>query len=49
MSGHVVVEKGINRKKLITTLINTLKKEFGIDHTTIQLEGEGYPKAAGEH
>jgi cobalt-zinc-cadmium efflux system protein len=49
MSGHVVVEKGANRKKLITTLINVLKEEFGIDHTTIQLEDEGYPKAVGEH
>jgi len=49
MSGHVVVKKGISRKKLITTLINVLKEEFGIDHTTIQLEDEGYPKAVGEH
>ncbi len=49
MSGHVVVEKGTNRKKLISTLINMLKEEFGIDHTTIQLEDEGYPKAASEH
>ena len=49
MSGHVVVKKGTNRKKLITTLINMLKEEFGIDHTTIQLEDEGYPKAVGEH
>jgi len=49
MSGHVVVEEGTNRKKLITSLIDMLKKEFGIDHTTIQLEDEGYPKAAGEH
>jgi len=49
MSGHVVVKKGINRKKLISTLINVLKEEFGIDHTTIQLEDEGYPKAANEH
>ncbi len=49
MSGHVVVEKGVNRKKLITTLIDMLKEEFGIDHTTIQLEDEGYPKAVGEH
>jgi len=49
MSGHVVVKKGTNRKKLITTLINMLKEEFRIDHTTIQLEDEGYPKAAGEH
>ncbi len=49
MSGHVVVKKGTNRKKLISTLINVLKEEFGIDHTTIQLEDEGYPKAASEH
>jgi len=49
MSGHVVAEEGANRKKLITTLINMLKEEFGIDHTTIQLEDEGYPKAAEEH
>jgi len=49
MSGHVVVKKGTNRKKLITTLINVLKEEFGIDHTTIQLEDEGYPKAVSEH
>jgi len=43
------VKKGTNRKKLISTLINMLKEEFGIDHTTIQLEDEGYPKAASEH
>lgn len=49
MSGHVVVKKGTNRKKLITTLINMLKEEFEIDHTTIQLEDEGYPKAVSEH
>jgi cobalt-zinc-cadmium efflux system protein len=49
MSSHVVVEKGIDRKELITNLIHMLKEEFGIDHTTIQLEDEGYPKAAGEH
>jgi len=49
MSGHVVVEKGTNRKKLTTTLINVLKEEFGINQATVQLEDEGYPKAAGEH
>ena len=49
MSSHVVAEEGIDRKKLITQLIQLLKEEFGIDHTTIQLEGEDYPKAAGEH
>ncbi len=49
MSCHMVVEEGTDRKKIITTLINMLKEEFGIDHTTIQLEDEGYPKAVGEH
>jgi cobalt-zinc-cadmium efflux system protein len=49
MSGHVVVKKGANRKKLTATLINILREEFGIDHTTIQLEDEGYPKAVSEH
>lgn len=49
MSSHVVVEGGVDRKELITKLIHMLKDEYGIDHTTIQLEDEGYPKAAGEH
>ncbi len=49
MSAHVVAEEGSDRKELLTRLINMLKEEFGIDHTTIQLEGEDYPKAAGEH
>jgi cobalt-zinc-cadmium efflux system protein len=49
MSSHVVVEDGTDRKELITKLIHVLKGEFEIDHTTIQLEGEDYPKAAGEH
>jgi cobalt-zinc-cadmium efflux system protein len=49
MSCHVVVKKGVNRKKLLSDLITMLKEKFGIDHTTIQLEGEGYPKAVSEH
>ena len=49
MSAHVVVKKGTNKKKLLSDLISMLKEEFGIDHTTIQLEEEGYPKAVGEH
>jgi len=49
MSAHVVTTKGADRKMLISTLITKLKEEFGIDHTTIQLEEEEYPKAAGEH
>jgi len=49
MTGHVVVNERTSRKKLMTTLIKMLKEEFGIDHTTIQLEDKGYPKAEGEH
>jgi cobalt-zinc-cadmium efflux system protein len=49
LSGHVVIERRTNRKQLTATLIALLKDEFGIDHTTIQLETDGYPKAAGEH
>jgi cobalt-zinc-cadmium efflux system protein len=49
MSAHVVVKKGTNKKKLLSDLISMLKEEFGIDHTTIQLEEEGYPKAVSEH
>jgi cobalt-zinc-cadmium efflux system protein len=49
MSAHVVIRKRTNRKQLLTTLINFLKEEFGIDHATIQLEEEGYPKTVSEH
>ena len=49
MSSHVVVEDGVDRKEMIAKLIHLLKEEFGIDHTTVQLEGKDYPKAANEH
>lgn len=49
ISAHVVVKKGTDRENLLSTLIDTLKEEFGIDHTTIQLEEEGYPKSESEH
>lgn len=49
LSCHVVVEEGTDRRKLMSNMISMLKDEFGIDHTTIQLEDEGYPKAATEH
>jgi Co/Zn/Cd efflux system component len=45
----VVVEDETNGKELVTKLIDILNKEFGIDHTTIQIEDESYPKAAHEH
>ncbi len=49
LSGHIVVEESIDRKELMQHLIHILKKEFGIDHTTIQLEEKGYPRALEEH
>jgi len=49
MSSHVVVDDDTNGRQLVTELIRILKEEFGIDHTTFQLEDENYPKAAGEH
>ena len=49
MSCHIIVDKETDRRKLLSDLISILKEEFGIDHTTIQLEDEGYPKAVSEH
>lgn len=49
MSCHIVVDADVDRKKLISDLIDCLKEEFGIDHTTVQIEEEGYPKAVSEH
>ena len=49
MSAHVVTRKGTDSRKLLENMIVTLREEFGIDHTTIQLEEEDYPKAVGEH
>ncbi|MGQ9530755.1 MAG: cation diffusion facilitator family transporter [Candidatus Bathycorpusculaceae bacterium] len=49
ISCHIVVKKDVDKKRLLSNLIRMLKDEFGIDHTTIQLEDEGYPKALSEH
>jgi cobalt-zinc-cadmium efflux system protein len=49
MSCHVVVKKDTDKRKLLSDLMKILSEEFGIDHTTIQLEDEGYPKAISEH
>jgi cobalt-zinc-cadmium efflux system protein len=49
LSCHIVVEEGTDRRRLTSDLIRMLEAEFGIDHTTIQLEEEGYPKAPNEH
>ncbi|NWG11349.1 cation transporter [Candidatus Bathyarchaeota archaeon] len=49
MSCHCVIEANVDRKKFISDLIKALKEEFGIDHTTVQIEEEGYPKAVSEH
>ncbi|MGQ9781450.1 MAG: cation diffusion facilitator family transporter [Nitrososphaeria archaeon] len=49
LSCHIILEEKVDRKALLSELIHVLKKEFGIDHTTFQFEGEDYPKAANEH
>lgn len=49
MSCHMVLRESADRKKIMTDLIKMLKEEFGIDHMTVQVEDEGYPKASGEH
>lgn len=49
LSCHIVMERDVDRKKLTSDLMAMLQKEFGIDHTTIQLEEEGYPRAVSEH
>jgi cobalt-zinc-cadmium efflux system protein len=49
MSCHVVVKRETDKRKLLSDLMKILSEEFGIDHTTIQLEDEGYPKAISEH
>lgn len=49
MSAHVVTDEATDNKRLLTKLMNILKEEFDIDHTTIQIEGEEYPKSPTEH
>ncbi|MFW6111253.1 MAG: cation diffusion facilitator family transporter [Thermoproteota archaeon] len=49
MSAHIVMKEGTDRKKLTSKLITVLKTEFEIDHPTLQIETEGYPKAESEH
>jgi Co/Zn/Cd efflux system component len=49
MSGHVVLDVGVDRRMMLVKIMDILKNEFGVDHVTIQLEDEDYPKAASEH
>jgi cobalt-zinc-cadmium efflux system protein len=49
MSCHIRVAKGTNGRELTSHLIEMLRAEFGIDHTTIQIEDEEFPKAVDEH
>lgn len=49
LSCHITVNEGADRRKLTSELITMLDTEFGIDHTTIQLEDTDYPKANSEH
>ncbi len=44
MSGHVVVDDGVANPALLQTLATTLRAQFGIGHTTIQIEPPDYPE-----
>lgn len=46
LSAHVVVEKGQFGQRTLRSVRECLRKQFGIDHTTIQLEEEGLAEPA---
>ena len=49
LSAHVVVGKDVDQKSLLSRLIESLRRDFGIDHVTIQFETEDFPKSVNEH
>ncbi|MGB9727566.1 MAG: cation diffusion facilitator family transporter [Nitrososphaeria archaeon] len=49
LSAHVVVGDDVDQKSLLSRLIDVMRKDFGIDHVTIQFETKGFPKAVYEH
>ncbi|MEM0385588.1 MAG: hypothetical protein QXH64_03955, partial [Nitrososphaeria archaeon] len=49
LTAHVVVGDYVDQRNLLSRLINDLKRDFGIDHVTIQFETKGFPKALNEH
>lgn len=49
LSAHVVVGEGVDQRSLLSRLIEGLKRDFGIDHVTIQFETGDFPKALNEH
>ncbi|MCX8189253.1 MAG: cation diffusion facilitator family transporter [Nitrososphaeria archaeon] len=49
LTAHVVVGDKVDQKRLLSKLLDGLKKDFGIDHVTIQFETKDFPKAANEH
>jgi len=49
LSAHVVVGEGVDQRSLLSRLIEGLKRDFGIDHVTVQFETGDFPKAVNEH
>ncbi len=49
LTAHVVVGGDVDQKILLSRLIDGLRRDFGIDHVTIQFESRGFPKASNEH
>lgn len=49
LSAHVIVGDDVDEKSLLSKLISVMRKDFGIDHVTIQFETKGFPKSDYEH
>jgi cobalt-zinc-cadmium efflux system protein len=49
LSSHVIIKEDADERIIVENLIEMLKEEFSIDHTTIQTEKGEYIKAKEEH
>jgi cobalt-zinc-cadmium efflux system protein len=46
LSAHVVTQAAADRDAILKTLNASLREDFGVAHTTLQIEGEGLGEAA---
>jgi cobalt-zinc-cadmium efflux system protein len=49
LSGHVVARKGCENGSLLREIGDLLVARFGIAHTTIQIEPEGFQEPGSAH
>jgi cobalt-zinc-cadmium efflux system protein len=48
LSAHVVTEEGSDRDGIIVGINQRLREAFGLDHTTLQVEGQGEDRFPGQ-